>query len=59
MPSNSYDYQLLSVEEDRAEILKSGLDLAVQYRNQAKTEVKLIKDKCTHAYNYYDDRLVE
>ena len=30
---------LLSEEDDRTEILKSGLDLAMQYRNQAKTEV--------------------
>ena len=33
---------LMLIEEDRTEILKSGLDLAVQYRNLAKTEVSLL-----------------
>ena len=33
---------LILVEEERTEILKSGLDLAVQYRNLAKTEVGIL-----------------
>ena len=30
---------VILVEEERTEILKSGLDLSLQYRNLAKTEV--------------------
>ena len=33
---------LVPVEEDRTEILKSGLDLSMQYRSQATTEVSLL-----------------
>ena len=38
---------LILVEEERTEILKSGLDLAVQYRNLAKTEVGIYL-KCAY-----------